>query len=219
MRLLRLYLVVHDGSQAHNADMHVISLVGWMGPLMHLVSQRGAYSAERRQVYGHMNRCFKKKETLLRVQMVWSEHSRPIVTRKFSSVFWTSTVCLTGEMWRQEERHVGDEILKGYERLKRLSWFCTSQFLEEVLSGDKIEDLQQKQHHRDTDQIKRLMLLVGWSIRAVTVCESICTNRTFCSFGPIYATKKEWFRERNALSWNVETKLKYIFLNKGELSR
>ncbi len=58
----RLYLVVHDGSQAHYAHMYIISLVGGMGPLMHLVHQSGAYSVERQQVYGHMNECSKRRE-------------------------------------------------------------------------------------------------------------------------------------------------------------
>lgn len=45
MRQVRLYLVVHDGSQAHYAHMYIISLVG-TGLLMHPVPQSGAYSAE-----------------------------------------------------------------------------------------------------------------------------------------------------------------------------
>lgn len=131
MGLLRLYLVVHDGSQAHNADVHVISLVGWMGLLMHLVSQRGTYSAEPWQAYGHMNRCFKKKDT---IQMVWSEHSRPIITQNVSAVPWTSTV----SVWQVKCGARKKEILRRkfwkdmsdwwWQKLKRLSWFWTPQF-------------------------------------------------------------------------------------------
>lgn len=44
-QLLRLYLIVHDGSQAHYAHVYIISLVG-AGLLMHPVCQSGAYSVE-----------------------------------------------------------------------------------------------------------------------------------------------------------------------------
>lgn len=43
--MLTLYLVVHDGSQAHYAHMYIISLAG-LGLFMHLVSQSGAYSVK-----------------------------------------------------------------------------------------------------------------------------------------------------------------------------
>ena len=46
--MFRLYLVVHDGSQAHNAHVHIVSLVGRMGLFMHFVHQSGAYSVDHK---------------------------------------------------------------------------------------------------------------------------------------------------------------------------
>lgn len=41
------YLVVHDGSQAHDAHMDVVLLARGLGLLVHLVSQSGAYSVKK----------------------------------------------------------------------------------------------------------------------------------------------------------------------------
>lgn len=45
--VLKLYLIVHDGSQAHYAHMYIISVVVYVGLLMHLVYQSGAYSVKQ----------------------------------------------------------------------------------------------------------------------------------------------------------------------------